>query len=263
MTRELPEKQFTGKFTLQLPGKEYMAVKFTKANLLFPIMKPDYQPHGALFYQSLRVKLQHPYPQTLRFTLDGTRPNLQSATYTGPILITENKTLKVLSIDGERSSELLQVDFQAATLLSAIPVENPTPGLQFAWYTGRWENMPDFSALTPLKTGTVENFNFTMIEQEDYFGIVFHGYIRVPQDDVYTFSTASDDGSFVIIDGKSVVENDGVHGVVRKNGQIGLKAGLHRFEVQFFDNWYDHALQVHISSSTLSQQLIPSGMLFH
>lgn len=263
MTRECLEKQFNGKFTLPLPGKKYIAVKFTKANLEFPIMKPDYQPHGALFYQSIRVKLQHPQPQTLRFTLDGTCPNWQSAKYTGPILITENKTLKVLSIDGERTSELLQVNFQEATLLPAIPVENPTPGLQFAWYTGRWENMPDFSALTPLKTGTVENFNFNMIEQEDYFGIVFHGYIRVPQDDVYTFSAASDDGSFVTIDGKKIVENDGVHGVVRKSGQIGLEAGYHRIEVQFFDNWYDHALQVDISGSNLLQQPIPSEMLFH
>lgn len=263
MTRDTLGQSFSDRFTIDLPAREYMAVRITKSDLMFPIKKPDYWPHGSLFHEQVRIHLVHPYPETLRYTLDGSRPDETSSTYTGPILISEGTSLRVLSIEDNRSSEMLKVDLQQADLKPALEPETPVNGLKYAYYTGKWETMPDFTNLKPVKTGRVENIDLSIAEDEDYFGIVYEGYIRVPEDDVYTFYSSSDDGSFIFIDGIRVVENDGVHGIIEKMGQIGLKAGFHRFRVEFFDNWYDHSLRIEIESQNTPRKIITSEMLYY
>jgi hypothetical protein len=53
----------------------------------------------------------------------------------------------------------------------------------------------------------------------------------------WTFASESDDGSRVFIDGQLVVNNDGLHGMVDRAGQIALEWGFHRFRVEFFENF--------------------------
>ena len=40
---------------------------------------------------------------------------------------------------------------------------------------------------------------------------------------MYTFNLGSDDGSRLLVNGKVVVNNDGVHGVVNKSGSENLE----------------------------------------
>jgi hypothetical protein len=49
----------------------------------------------------------------------------------------------------------------------------------------------------------------------------------------YTFSTFSDDGSYLFVDGALVVSNPGPHGPLGATGTIALAAGAHSLEVQF------------------------------
>ncbi len=263
MKRDTLGDKFSGKFTLDLPGKKYLAVRITKADLIFPIKDPDYLPKGSLFYDQVAVRLIHPYPHTLRYTVDGSIPTIQSQPYTGSILITENTPLRVLSIEGERTSHLLAIDFKKAELLPALQVDQLESGLEYRFYKGTWERMPDFSRLTPLKKGHAKRIHLGMVDDnEDYFGLVFQGYILIPEDQVYTFYSSSDDGSFIFIDGKRVVTNDGIHGVVEQMGQIGLKKGYHKFEIWFFDNWYGHFLKVELESPNMERREISSEMMF-
>jgi hypothetical protein len=255
--------KFSGKFTIDLPGKKYLAVRITRADLIFPIKDPDYAPKGSLFYDQVAVRLIHPYPNTLRYTLNGAVPDVNSPQYSGSIVITENTPLRVLSIEGNRTSNLLAVDFKKAELLPALAIAQLEPGLEYRFFKGKWELMPDFSRLTPLKKGHVQRIELGMVdENEDYFGLVFRGYLLIPEDQVYNFYASSDDGSFIFIDGRKVVVNDGVHGIAERMGQVGLKQGYHAFEVWFFDNWYGHFLKVEIESPRMTRQELPAGMVF-
>jgi len=265
MKRDTIGSKFNGTFTINLPGKKYIAVRITKSDLIFPIKDPDYSPKGSLFFDQVVIRLIHPYPKTLRYTLDSSIPDQNSIEYAEPIIISENTTLKVLSIDGNRMSNLLEVDFREAELQPALEIDLFENGLEYSYYKGKWETMPNFSKLDPIKKGLIKRMDFSMIadENEDYFGVVYRGYIQIPEDEVYTFYASSDDGSFIFINGQKVVTNDGIHGVVEKMGQIGLQKGYHSFEVWFFDNWYDHFLKVEIESKNLVRQEIPALMLFH
>jgi signal transduction histidine kinase len=74
---------------------------------------------------------------------------------------------------------------------------NFVQGLNYRCYEGDvyWTELPDFSRLTPVKTGTVTNFDLTVETRVEHVGLEFNGYLEVPRDGFYVFSTKSDDGS--------------------------------------------------------------------
>ena len=50
----------------------------------------------------------------------------------------------------------------------------------------------------------------------------------------YNFSLMSDDGSKLYIDGKTLINNDGLHSVLERTGSVTLKRGVHRIRVSYF-----------------------------
>jgi predicted esterase len=114
-------------------------------------------------------------------------------------------------------------------------------GLAYRYYTGSWSTLPDFNTLTPVATGYSAIPDVSVSTQEDNFGLVWEGYIRIPVTGNYTFITNSDDGSKLWIDTKynaaatPVVNNDGLHGGVDKEGTVYLTAGMHQIAMAFFE----------------------------
>lgn len=122
-------------------------------------------------------------------------------------------------------------------MMGVSKMANPVTNLTYKFYHGSWGKSPDFSKLEPKKTGVLASglFDISPRDRNDQFGFVFTGEIECPKDGKYTFTTASDDGSLLFIDGKKVVDNDGVHGVQSKSGSVNLKAGKRVIEVHFFE----------------------------
>lgn len=139
---------------------------------------------------------------------------------------------------------------------------NTVNGLDYKYYHGTWDVLPDFNALAPVKTGTVTNFDLTPRTQDDDFGFSYTGYVNVPADGSYTFYTSSDDGSRLYIGTQLVVDNDGLHGSIEESGVIGLKAGKHALRVTFFENGGAQLLDVRYSGPSISKQLIPNTALY-
>ncbi|MBU1627938.1 TIGR03663 family protein, partial [bacterium] len=67
------------------------------------------------------------------------------------------------------------------------------------------------------------------------FCIVWNGYLKVPESGDYIISSISDDGSFVFIDGKQIVDNGGEHGEQRRSRDVFLGKGYHEIQVKYFD----------------------------
>ena len=74
--------------------------------------------------------------------------------------------------------------------------------------------------------------------QEDHFGYVFEGLIRIPERGVWEFFTRSDDGSVLLIDGCKVV-----HAAVTATGRVALEAGLHACKLLYFEDYEGQELQ--------------------
>ena len=130
----------------------------------------------------------------------------------------------------------------AMSMQGKMRVAVPGPGLaslKFALYLGDWKKLPDFAALTPHREGEVAD-KLIQIKLDDYknqFGIVYSGKLTAPKDGEYSFSIAGDDGVRLFINGKKVVEDDGIHASTEiKEGKTKLKAGEHDLRVEYFQS---------------------------
>ncbi len=138
---------------------------------------------------------------------------------------------------------------------------NTVAGLNYAYYEGAWGALPNFGALTPVRTGTTPTPDITPRLRADNFAFRYTGYVKVPTDGVYTFYTASDDGSQLFIGSTLVVNNDGLHATQEASGPIGLKAGVHAFTVTFFESGGDQVLNVSYAGPGIAKTAIPAAVL--
>lgn len=116
------------------------------------------------------------------------------------------------------------------------------------------EQLPDFSRLRPQGTISTTQLNiqpqsFTVgfpgvTDRFEWFAIDYRGRIMLPQAGTYTFRLTSDDGSKLFIDGREVIDNDGIHGVQPMDGQAELTAGIHEVRVQYFQGPRDEVALV-------------------
>ena len=120
---------------------------------------------------------------------------------------------------------------------------------------GRIHRMPDFDLLTPIYTFVTANLD---VSKRDYtegfptpemqsvvedFAIRFRGELAIDTPGLYRFGLYSDDGAKLYINGRLVVDNDGVH-TKGKGGSITLSKGIYPVEIQYFQGpRYSIALQ--------------------
>ena len=109
--------------------------------------------------------------------------------------------------------------------------------LEYRFYRDTWQALPDFESIKPETVARLEKgfFDITPATREFAFGFVFTGVLKVPQDGEYQFTLDSDDGSRLIVDGKSVVVYDGIHGLGQpRTGKIALKQGRIPIRLDYF-----------------------------
>jgi azurin len=130
----------------------------------------------------------------------------------------------------------------AAIMQGVMRVQAPGPlfsDLKFAMYLGDWKMLPEFSKLRPEREGDVGGklIQFKLDDYKNQFGLVFSGKLNAPKEAEYTFNITSDDGSRVYVDGRKVVEFDGIHPASQiKEGKVKLKAGDHEVRVEYFQS---------------------------
>ncbi len=87
-------------------------------------------------------------------------------------------------------------------------------------------NMPDVSSLTLVGQTYVPTISFSQDSQfqqaipgspADRFAATWRGRFNVGTAGDYTFCTTSDDGSWLLIDDQTVVDNGGLHGAQRRS----------------------------------------------
>jgi len=204
----------------------------------------------------------------IRYTIDGTSPTKSSKLYTKPFKVSESKTINVTEFSKNgKNGHVYKVSYNKQIPLKSIVVANKKEGLKFDYYEF---NHPidytlDLLKMKPIKNGIIENFIFPYPENKlpDSFGLIFNGFIEVPSEDIYTFSTKTNDGSRLYIDDQLIVENDGWHGPLEKRGEVALTSGNHRIKLLYFQSGGRKSLEVFMKNRVDKKNEIKENILTH
>ncbi|HKB42694.1 MAG TPA: c-type cytochrome, partial [Gemmataceae bacterium] len=118
----------------------------------------------------------------------------------------------------------------------------------YSYYEGSWDRVPDFGKMKPKTTGTAIGFDVGVARRGDNFALKFEGVFKIEREAVYTFIVTSDDGSRLYIDGKLVVDNDGIHAPQARQGSTRLTKGVHKITVGFMQGGGGAELDVQIEA---------------
>jgi hypothetical protein len=223
--------------------------------------RAGYNPPGGLFVnESVEMRMiNHSGIGEIRYTMDGSLPDLNSALYISPVLI-EKTTVVMAQIfeQGEPISQLNRAYFRI--------LQNPEKqGLETRIYEiGENDQLPDFNTLSPRSTGKSLEISSNELElpRQNYVAATFEGYIRIDRAGEYRFSIASDDGSKLYLNGSLLIDNDGDHGVIEKSGSLNLEEGFHQIRAEWFNGGGGYWLAAFIEGPGLPRQIIPAEWLY-
>lgn len=134
-------------------------------------------------------------------------------------------------------------------------------GLQGLYYTNpQWQGEPIVSRIDCrplLKDKEGDN----LLSTDDY-SVKWSGWIAINQSGTYKFATNSDDGSYLRINGETIVDNGGTHGLNKVLQEIALKKGVYPIEVLYFQAGGHSIMQTLWTPPEKPEELIPAAILF-
>ena len=176
----------------------------------------------------------------IRYTLDGSEPDETSVLYAGPVVVDRSLTLKARGFKpGAAPSRTLTLQAEKAVFRKGLPGAGAAmrPGVAYACYEGVFSHVDEIRRGKLVASGTMPEPSIADAPQEDHFGYIFNGWIRIPERGVWEFMTKSDDGSVLVIGDRKVVDNDGSHASVMATGRVALEAGLHPYTLMYFEDY--------------------------
>lgn len=230
------------------------------------------EPPSGVSVNPLPVRLSSRQGTLIRYTLDGSDVTAESPLYGGTITVAESATLRARVFYG-RGAGAASSPFGAKGSYRVIeesewkePVQlirAPDPGLSVKVYEGGWQTLDQMAERDPIGLKETTSFDTALVTRKEQCALAFMGFLSVPQDGLYTLALVSDDGSRFYVGDTLVVDNDGLHGAVRAEGKVALKAGYHPIAVQWFNSRGASALEVRWSGPGVGrEQPIPSSVLF-
>ncbi len=229
---------------------------------------PGSGPRAAALYllafpilQSSTFRLPMPLFPALGAVAQLRLPAVERSNYATVYNLTENEVysfiIKARDVTGNYSPASNQVTTGAVA-----------GGLNYKYFESAtaWTTLPNFSTLTPVKTGNTPNIDLTVRNRTTNYGMYWEGQIYIPVAGSYTFETYSDDGSKLYIGSYSesnlVVNNDGVHGAQYREGtKTFATPGMYPIVITYFQGSSSTTMQVYWKNTPIgvtSRQQIPN-----
>lgn len=230
-----------------------------------PVIRPQEDggpsPAGALFASGKGiVTIENPNAAgEIRYTIDNSIPTEDSPLYTGPVEITRNTIVRAIVFANGKPASVM------STARYRVLADAADRGVRYTVYLleGSPSRLPDFATLTPIATGITHEFSLNSLQlpRQNGVAVAFDGTLDIEVAGRYTFSTVSDDGSRLFIDGRLVVDNDGEHGLLTASGSIELTPGKHPIRAEWFNNSGGAWLGVYFRGPGIAYQFIDPNML--
>lgn len=154
------------------------------------------------------------------------------------------------SLDDNQSRDL------AHFLVGDVLLEPREPTTRYFVFNEGYPDVPDLGTRKPASSGTSAGLDIEVAGRDDDFSIRFESNILISKAGTYRFHLGSDDGSFLYVDGKEIVDVDGVHPHQTKSGSIDLDKGVHSLTVDYSEVGGQQSLGLEIEGPGISRQSI-------
>ncbi len=201
----------------------------------------------------------------IHFTLDGAEPGPNTPVYKNPVKISHPLEVRARAFKGD--------DPPSRTVLAIVGTDimqeaqklkkKPKKGLQYSYLEGNVQTTSEITKLPLQESGIVPRFSIEPKRRDMDFAFIYEGYIHVPEDGLYTFYLASNDGSKLFLDNFMLINNDGPHALREKKGSVSLKAGYHKIEVKYFQLGGQRELKVYWQGPGFEKREVEGDRLFH
>ena len=104
--------------------------------------------------------------------------------------------------------------------------------------------LPNFKKLKPIGSVYTPALNMPtrdfkegfpgVTDRYEWFAIDYQGRFWIAKPGKYNFALAADDGAKLYIDGKNIIDNDGLHSTKVLTNDVKLAEGVHKIRVSYF-----------------------------
>jgi predicted alpha/beta superfamily hydrolase len=173
------------------------------------------------------------------YTMDGSEPDTSSKKAPQMIEIKGPAELRVKWIGENKKYIITSIGkFEISKVWPALKEvkDIKTGGLRYSYYEGKWKTLPDFTRLKAVKAGIADSsFSLEKLPARSDFACVFKGYLKIDLDGYYNFALCSSDGSKFFINGREVINNDGLHGSDwYRSFVVPLQKGFYPVRLEYF-----------------------------
>jgi PA14 domain/Chitobiase/beta-hexosaminidase C-terminal domain len=231
---------------------------------LSPLPAPIIAPNGGLFTNSVSVSITDATnTAAIHYTLDGSVPTTNSPVYTGPFVLTNSTDVTAVAT----SNGVLNSAAAFASFINVNILGNGT-GLQGQYYGNTIYNSNAFTGTPIVRIDPTINFNWNTNSPDpsmatNNYTVRWTGMVQPLFNETYTFSTTTDDGVRLWVNGQLLVDHWVPQSPTTWSGQIALNAlQLYPIEMDYFQAGGGAIAQLAWNSPSTGQGIIPQSQLY-
>ena len=204
------------------------------------------QPYGSCnhvaFVDQVDVTFKTVRPEKMVYTLDGTDPDASSAVYENPLPFTESGIIKIRTVlPAGVMSPVRMITVEKQAYAPAITEEKNATGLEAKISNGRFLSVADLEKIEKWETKNIKGISdmptipgYGPVEEKYFYGAIMTGYVNIPEDGVYYFTTENDQ---FWIDNKLLISNENeTKRFSRNDKSVALAKGLHPIKIVYLSN---------------------------
>jgi len=250
-------ESYTQRLLSHYPRLEVLGVNYRLPDLLDVTQE-------SLYFKDTYFYIQSPLPNMeIHYTIDGNIPGIESPVLAKPLKINQPQHIKfaLFNNTGTRG-EIYSVHYNKGYINKSVKVKNGQPGLLCEFYNIPIDRTSKIKG-EPQQTFVTKNITVPEEIKALSFGLIFKGYINIPETGIYNFYYTCDDAGMLYIGDKVVVNNEGPHTPVEKSGQAYLEKGWHPIRIDFVEGGGGYMLQMEYSFKGSGIQAIPDNWFLH
>ena len=225
------------------------------------VSAPTFSPAAGTYTSAQSVTLSTTTAgASIRYTTDGSTPTSATGTlYSGPVSVAASLTVKAIA-------------YKSGSTDSAVTSAAYTINLSGGTGTGlrgTYFNTNDLSGSSALvRTDATLNFNwgsgsYASGQPSDNFSARWDGQVEAPVSGSYTFTTTSDDGVRLWVNGVQIINNWTDHAPTDNSGTITLTAGQkYLIKMEYYEKGGGAVAQLFWSYPGQSKQIVPQSRLY-